>query len=158
MGPAAHLLSASLIAVAAARVRPEQTPYVAAALIAAVAVDADHLAFVVRNRAAFDRRIGYTGQLHNSRSPLHELPGLLLLGVLCALIFPLDATLAAVIFIAFAIHLAQDWVLGVTHPFAPFDDTLIRFFTLNLSQKVAIDLLVMAVSGGLWIAYLSGRA
>jgi hypothetical protein len=158
MGPAAHLLSASLIAVAAARVRPEQAPYVAAALVAAVIVDADHLAFVVRSRESFDRRIGYTGQLHNGRSPLHELPGLFLLGFLCALVFPLDATLAAVIFIAFAIHLAQDWVLGETHPFAPFDHTLVRFFTLNLSQKVAIDLLVMAVSGAAWIAYLSGPA
>ena len=158
MGPLAHLLSASLIAVVAAQVRPEQTPYVAAALVAAVVVDADHLAFVVRSHETFDRRIGYTGQLHNGRSPLHELPGLFLLGILCGMIFPLDATLAAVIFIAFAVHLAQDWVLGATHPFAPFDRTLVQFFKLDLSQKVAIDLLVMAVSGSLWIAYLFGPA
>jgi hypothetical protein len=157
MGPAAHLLSASLIAVAAAGVRPEQTPYVAVALVASIAIDLDHLDFVFRSRATFDRRIGYTGQLHNGRSPLHELPGLFILGVACALIYPLDATLAAVIFIAFAVHLAQDWVLGVTHPFAPFDRTSIHFFTLDLRQKIVVDLAVMAASGALWIAYLFGR-
>jgi hypothetical protein len=74
------------------------------------------------------------------------------------LIYPFDAMLAAVVFIAFAVHLAQDWALGATHPFAPFDNTLVTFFKLDLSQKVTIDLLVMAVSGGLWIAYLFGPA
>jgi len=154
MGPVAHLLSASWIAIAAAGVSPSQTPYIAAALIASIAIDADHLPFLIHSCASFDRRTGYTGQLQNSRSPLHELPGLLILGVLCALVYPLDAMLATVVFIAAGVHLAQDWVLGTSHPFAPFDTTCVQFFPLSLRQKSVIDLAVVAASGMLWIAYL----
>ena len=99
MSPIAHGLSASLVAVTFAAVRPNETPYLAAALISATVVDLDHLVYIIRDRAMY-RRVGYAGQLHQARSLLHELVGLLIVGLLCALIFFIDPKLGRVIFIA----------------------------------------------------------
>lgn len=154
MSPVAHALSASLVAVTFARVSPNETPYIAAALISATVVDLDHLVYVIRDRAMY-HRVGYAGQLHHARSPLHELVGLLIFGGLCGLLFFVDPKLARVIFIAFTVHLMQDWVLGKSHPLAPFDNTGIQFFTLTLKQKVLIDVIVVLLSGVLWMIYLA---
>lgn len=157
MSPIAHALSASLIAVTFAQVSPGETPYLAVALISATAVDLDHLVYLIRDRALY-RRIGYAGQLHHARSPLHELAGLLLVGTLCALVFAADPKLARVIFIAFAVHLTQDWVLGKSQPLTPFDNTRIEFFALTVRQKILIDVSVILISGALWTIYLAVRS
>jgi hypothetical protein len=154
MSPIAHGLSASLVAVTFARVSPTETPYIAVALISATVIDLDHLVYVIRDRAMY-RRVGYAGQLHHARSPLHELVGLLIFGVLCALFFFVDPKLVRVIFIACTVHLAQDWVLGESHPLAPFDNTSIQFFALTLKQKVLIDVIVVLLSSVLWMIYLA---
>lgn len=157
MSPIAHALSASLIAVSVAQVAPHETSYLAAALISATAVDLDHVVYLIRDRALY-RRIGYVGQLHQARSPLHELVGLLLVGSMCGIIFTSDPKLALVIFLAFAVHLTEDWVLGKSHPFAPFDNTRVEFFALTAKQKVFIDIIVILLSGLAWMIYLAARA
>lgn len=153
MSPFAHGLSASLVAVTFARVSPDETAYLVAALISATAVDLDHMAYIIRDRAMY-RRNGYAGQLHQARSPLHELPGLLIAGLVGAMLLFIDPKLMRVIFIAFTIHLTQDWLVGKSRPLAPFDNTRIQFFTLSLKQKVLIDVIVVLVSGVLWLIYL----
>ena len=156
MSPIAHALSASLIAVTFAQVSPRETPYLAAALISATAVDLDHLAYLIRDRALY-RRVGYAGQLHHARSPAHELAGLLVVGAVSAFVFAIDPKLAQVIFIAFAVHLTQDWVLGKSHPLTPFDNTRIEFFALTVRQKILIDVIVVLLSSVLWTIYLAVR-
>jgi len=157
MSPIAHGLSASLIAVTFARVRSNETPYITTALIAATAVDLDHLFYIIRDRAMY-RRGGYLGQLHLARSPLHELVGFLIVGLLCTLIFFVDPKLAYVIFIAFSAHLIQDWIVGKSFPLTPFNNTCIQFFALTLKQKALIDIIIILLSGVLWIIYLAVQA
>ncbi len=123
-------------------------------MIAASVVDLDHVVYVIRDRAMY-RRVGYAGQLHQARSPFHELVGLLIFGALCVPIFFIDPILMRVIFIAFTVHLMQDWVLGKSHPLAPFDNTAIQFFVLTFNQKVLIDIIVILLSGVLWLIYLA---
>lgn len=154
MSPIAHALSASLIAVTVAHVSPRETPYIAAALISATAVDLDHLVSLLRDREMY-RTHGFAGRLHHARSPLHELSGLLLAGALCAFVFLADPKLAQVVFIAFAVHLTQDWVVGKSHPLTPFDNTRVQFFALTAGQKVLIDVVVILLSGVLWTIYLA---
>jgi membrane-bound metal-dependent hydrolase YbcI (DUF457 family) len=149
----AHAASASIIALSAAQVQPDETALVAAALITACIPDLDHLVYIIRDRAMY-AKIGYRGNLHNARSLFHELPGLLMVGVLASLVFLASPRLAYVIFIAFTIHLVEDWLLGTSTPFNPVDHTLMRVFPLKYWHKVVIDILIVVVSGGLWILYL----
>ncbi len=152
----AHAASASLVAITAAHVRPGESGYVLAALAAASVADLDHLVYLVRDRALY-RQLGYRGHLYRARSVVHELPGLLLAGAASALLLVADPTLARLVFIAFAVHLAEDWLIGRSAPFKPVDTTLIQPFPLTFRQKVFTDALILAASGVAWILFLSGR-
>jgi len=148
-----HAASASWIAVTAAHIHPAQTPYIVAALISASVLDVDHLVFMIRDRAMY-RQLGYQGQLHHARSVFHEMIGLLLAGVISGVVFLFDRKLAYVVFVAFAVHLIQDWVLGKSHPLNPVDLTAVQFFTPTFRQKVVIDVILLIVFGALWTLYL----
>jgi hypothetical protein len=110
---------------------------------------------MIRDRAMY-RQAGYQGQLHHARSAFHELAGLLLAGVVSGMLFLFDRKLAQVVFVAFAVHVIQDWVLGKSHPLNPVDLTTVQFFAPTFRQKVIIDLLMLLVFGALWMSYLVG--
>jgi hypothetical protein len=150
-----HAAAGALIALTSAHVTPHQTTYIAAALISATILDLDHLPFIIKDWK-FYRQNGFQGNMYHARSVFHELFGLLTVGVLAVLLFLIDQKLASVVFIALCVHLAQDWLLGKFQPFKPEDNTLVQLFRLTARQKVVIDLLTLAIFGGLWIAYLSG--
>ena len=151
----AHAASASWIAVTSAHVRPDETSYIVAALISASVLDVDHLVFIIRDRAMY-RQLGYQGQLHHARSVFHEMIGLLLVGGVSAMLLLFDRKLAHTVFVAFAVHVIQDWMLGKSHPLNPVDLTAVQFFALTFRQKVTIDILVLIVFGVLWMSYLAG--
>jgi hypothetical protein len=151
----AHAASASWIAVTATHIRPDETSYIVAALISASVLDVDHLVFMIRDRAMY-RQVGYQGQLHHARSVFHEMIGLLLAGAVSGVVFLFDRKLAQVVFVAFAVHVIQDWVLGKSHPLNPVDLTAVQFFAPTFRQKVVIDLLMLLVFGALWTLYLAG--
>jgi hypothetical protein len=151
----AHAASASLLALTFAHVKPNETPYVVAALAAATILDLDHVVYIIKDRAMY-RRVGYQGNLHHARSPFHELFGLMVVGLLSGLLFLVDQKLACVVFVAFAVHIVQDWVIGRSHPLAPVDTTEMQFFVLTFKKKVLVDMAIVAISGGLWIVYLFG--
>jgi hypothetical protein len=150
-----HAVTAGFIALTCAHVTPQETGYIAAALVSAAALDLDHLPYIIKDWK-FYRQNGFQGNLHHARSIFHEMFGLLAAAILAALLFPLDQKLASVVFIAVCVHLAQDWLLGRFQPFKPVDNTLVRFFELSFRQKMVIEALTLAMFGGLWIAYLSG--
>jgi hypothetical protein len=143
------------VALTAAHVRPDETALIVTALVSASILDLDHLIYIIRDRAMF-RMMGYRGNLHYARSLFHELAGLLMVGVLSGLVFLANPKLAHVIFIAYTIHLVEDWLLGKSVPFKPVDHTSMRVFPLNFWHKVVIDVLIIGVSSVLWIRYLSG--
>ena len=151
----AHAASASLVAITFAHIHPSETSYILVALVSASVLDIDHLVYAIKDREMY-QRLGYLGNLHNARSVFHELFGLALIGLLAGLLFLVDQRLARVVFIAFTLHLVQDWLLGQSSPFAPVDNTAIQFFSLTFRQKVIIDLIVLAMSGALWILFLAG--
>lgn len=151
----AHAVSASWVAVTFAHVQPSETLYLAAALASATALDADHVIYLIRDRARY-RRLGYRGRLHQARSVLHELAGLLLMGAVSGILFLTDPKLGRVVFVAFAVHIVQDWLIGKSYPLAPVDFTPVQFFALTFRQKVIVDALLLIVFGGLWISYLAG--
>lgn len=151
----AHAVSASLIALTAAHVDPNETGYVVTALVSGAVVDLDHLIYVVRDWEMYHRH-GFRGHLHHARSAFHELLGLLLVGIVVALLFPQNQPLAKIIFVAFTVHLIEDWILGKSSPFIPVDQTITQFFALSFRQKVVADILILAVAGTLWMIYLAG--
>ena len=152
----AHALSGGIIAVTAAQVAPSESGYIVAALVAGAVADLDHLAPVVRDWS-FYREHGFQGNLHAARTPLHELVGLTLAGIIGCLVWIVDPRLAVVIFAAFAVHLAEDFVVGRSLPFNPIDRTEVQMFTLGFREKAAIDIVTITASALLWIAFLSGR-
>ncbi len=152
----AHSLSGAIIAVTVAQVAPSETSYIAAALVAGAIADADHLVPVVRDWKYY-RTHGFRGNLHAARTPMHELFGLALVGTLAAVLWPFDARLAIVIFTAYAVHLAEDLVMGRALPFSPVDRSEVQMFAAGFRQKVAVDVVVILASVLLWIGYLNGR-
>ena len=152
----AHAMSASLIALTAVNIDPGETGYLVAAFAAGGMVDLDHVFYTIRDREMY-RRLGFRGNLHNARSIFHELPGLVLIGAIAAALFWVNRTLAQVIFIAFAVHLVEDWIMGKSSPFVPIDNTIMQLFPFSFRQKVVVDIFIIAVSGVLWLIYLSGR-
>ncbi len=151
----AHAATASLIALTALDIAPSQTGYVVAAVVAGGIVDVDHLLYGIRDWSTY-RQQGFAGNLHHARSVFHELLGLVLVGIIAALIFPANRILAELIFIAFTVHLVEDWILGKSTPFVPVDNTLMQLFTLSLLEKIEIDVLMLAAAVVLWVIYLSG--
>jgi hypothetical protein len=151
----AHAVSASLVALTFAHAKPNETSYILAALVSASILDLDHLVYVIKDRAMY-RQLGYTGHLHHARSVFHELFGLLMVGVLSGWLFWVDPKLARIVFIAFAVHLVEDWVIGKSSPLAPVDTTVTQFFALTQKQKVLVDVVIVTTFGGLWILYLGG--
>ncbi len=152
---AAHAATASLIALTALDIEPTETSYIVAAVLAGSIVDLDHLVYTIRDWGMY-RKQGFAGNLHHARSVFHELFGLVLVGIIAALIFPANRLLAELIFIAFTVHLVEDWILGKSTPFVPVDNTLMQLFSLSLLEKVKIDVLMLVVAGVLWVIYLSG--
>jgi hypothetical protein len=150
----AHATSASWIAVTVAGVQPHETSYILAALLSASVLDVDHLIHVIRDSNMY-QRLGYKGNLHRARSPLHELFGLLMVGVLSGVLFFTDQKLACIVFIACAVHIAQDWMIGKSKPLSPIDNAEVRLFSPPLKQKVIIDVLIVISFGALWILYLA---
>jgi hypothetical protein len=151
----AHTASASFVALTFAQIQPDETSYVVAALISASILDLDHLVYVIKDRAMY-QRLGYQGNLHQARSVFHELLGLLIAGVVSVFLFWADRRLAGVVFVAFATHVAQDWVIGKAHPLAPTDNTETQFFVLTFKQKVWVDIVIVTTFGVLWVLYLTG--
>jgi hypothetical protein len=151
----AHAATASLIALTALDIEPSQTGFVIAAVVSGGIVDLDHLVYAIRDWGMY-RKQGFAGNLHHARSVFHELLGLALVGIVAALIFPAHRILAELIFIAFTVHLVEDWILGKSTPFVPVDNTLMQLFSLSLLEKVEIDILMLAVAVVLWVIYLSG--
>jgi hypothetical protein len=151
----AHATSASWIAVTVVRVQPHETSYILAALISASVLDLDHLIYVIRDRKMY-QRLGYSGNLHHARSAFHELFGLLIVGILSGLLFFVDQKLARIVFIAYAIHVVQDWMIGKSKPLSPTDSTEVQLFSLPFKQKVIIDVVIVISFGALWILYLAG--
>lgn len=156
MTTVAHALSAALIAVTALKVPPSETRYLVAALVAGSVADADHVYPVLRDWR-FYRQHGFRGNLHGARTPVHELAGLLGAGVVAALLWWIDPLMAGVVFTAFAVHLAQDFVTGHSLPLNPADRTVVHMFQLGFAQKVAVDAVVILTSVALWIPYLRAR-
>ena len=157
MTTVAHALSGGLIAATAAGVSPDQTRYLWIAVVAAGIADLDHVWPVIRDWK-FYRQHGLRGNLHGARSRFHEMYGLLAAGIVGALLFPLDARLGMVVFTAYAVHLAQDFVLGRSMPFAPYDRTPVQMFAVPFRVKAAVDVAVILASAVLWLTFLSGRS
>lgn len=151
----AHATSASWIAVTVARVQPHETSYILAALISASILDLDHLIYLIRDRKMY-QRLGFKGNLHRARSAFHELFGLLVVGALSGLLFLADRKLACVVFVAYAVHVAQDWMIGKSNPLSPIDNTEVQLFSPPFKQKVIIDVVIVISFGVLWILYLAG--
>lgn len=152
----AHTLSASLVALTVAGVDPSEGFYVLTALGVAAGLDLDHLFFLVRDRKYFSKA-GYKGQLHKARSFAHELLGGLIISILSALCLLFDRTLATIIFVSYMVHLVEDYLMGKSFPFTPFDRTEVKLFSPSLKTKAVVDVIVIIISVFLWKQYLNGR-
>ncbi|HEY0018949.1 MAG TPA: metal-dependent hydrolase [Longimicrobium sp.] len=156
MTTVAHALSAALIAVTALEVPPSESRYLVAALVAGSIADADHVYPVLRDWRYY-RQHGFRGNLHGARTPVHELAGLAGAGIVACLLWWIDPLMAGVVFTAFSIHLAQDFVTGHSLPLNPADRTVVHMFRMSFGQKVAVDAAVIITSVALWIPYLRAR-
>jgi hypothetical protein len=153
----AHATSASWIAITVTHVQPHETSYILAALVCASILDADQLIYMIRDRRVY-QGLGDKHQLFGEQSAFHGLLGLLVVGALSTLLFFADQRLACVAFISYAIHVAQDWMMGKSSPLSPIDKAEVHLSWLPPKQKLILDRLIVITFGALWILYLTGLA
>lgn len=55
------------------------------------------------------------------------------------------------------IHLAEDFIIGISIPFNPFDKSEINLLPQKRSLKIIIEIIVLLISGFLWKMFLSGQ-
>ncbi len=151
-----HMVSASVLSLIYAKVVPTETGYIFASLVFAGLLDLDHVYYLIRDHKMYKQK-GLAGQLHHARSPLHELFGVMLFGVISLLIRAHDQTLASIFFLSLLIHICEDYVAGIGFPFNPFNKTQLALFKHTKTDKIIINLLVTVVSGVLWVLYLQGK-
>ncbi len=152
----AHMISASVLSLIAAHVAPTETQYIIWALIFSGMLDLDHLYYLIRDRKKF-AKTGYVGHLHHARSPLHELPGIILWGIIALILRFFDQTLATIFFLSILIHLCEDFFAGIAFPFNPFDKTEMALFKHSKIDKIIINSVVIIISGVIWVLYLQGK-
>ena len=150
-----HAMVDSLIALTVSHVDPSQTGLVTAALVSASVIDVDHIIYAIKIPRKFIN-LALQSRQDLARSGLHEMPGLLLVGIISVIIFITDPVLARVIFISAVLHLVQDWVIGKSYPFAPVDRTLVQYFKIGLPVRAIIEIIILIVFIILWKLYLSG--
>src|SRR5690242_20201543 len=154
MTTAAHIISASYIALRVAGVTPKETDLIFVSLFSAGFLDLDHLYFIIKDRAYYKIH-GYRGHLYKARSILHEMAGFIMVGI-CPLVLSFwNIKIAIVATLPVMIHQIEDIIMGISVPFNPIDKTEIHLLNQNMKIKTIIDILVVIVFGILWIQYLN---
>jgi membrane-bound metal-dependent hydrolase YbcI (DUF457 family) len=90
--------------------------------IASVIIDIDHIPYILKTK----KKLMSEGFGEESRSFMHELPGVLIVTVLCLglfLVYGVDV--ARVAAISSLLHYAADFAVGRTRPFWPFSDKVL---------------------------------
>lgn len=151
-----HIISASLIALKASHVAPDQINYIVMALIFSGIIDFDHIFYLIRDYKYYQKH-GFKGHLHHARSPLHELVGVIVFSVISLIMYFFDKTMSSLFFISIMVHLAQDFLTGISMPFAPFDKREMKLFEFTFTSKVITNVLTTVIFIILWTLYLSGN-
>lgn len=151
----AHAVSASIISLKLAGVDPSQTTYLWLAIGVPAALDLDHLVLLYTRRKIFQKE-GMKGNLHKARSFMHEMLGVLIVGIFSLLVLMFDRKMSTVIFFAYLIHVIEDMIMGIAIPFYPVSKMECRLFKFSLKEKAAVEICVIIISLFLWVNYLKG--
>lgn len=151
----AHTLSASVLSLMIAKVDPSQINYLLVALLTPAILDLDHLFLLVSKRKAFKAE-GFVGHLHKARSFMHEMLGVLIMGIISLVVFKVDTKMATVIFFSYLIHMIEDLIMGISMPFSPVSRMECSLFKLTFKQKAFADICLIIISILLWVNYLKG--
>jgi hypothetical protein len=149
-----HIISGSYIAVKTAGIDINQVDYIAAALASpAILEDIDHLYFLIKDRKFFSSN-GIIGNLHKARSLMHELFGFGLIGFLMLIASFFNFKLAYVIGVSSLVHLAEDFIMGITVPFNPFDKFEMNLISQKKLFQYSVDIGVIVIFSILWLYLL----
>jgi hypothetical protein len=120
-------------------------------LIPPALLDLDHLYYILKDRKKFKKPVG---TLHEARSPLHEVAGIAVVGIISLIISLFNPAYAVAFGVSVGVHILQDILMGISRPYYPYSKELIRFFTLSFKQKVIIEVIIFTLSLVLWKIYL----
>jgi len=115
-------------------------------------LDLDHLYFFLKDKSAM-----IPGNMHKARSIFHELIGFIVIGTIMLGLSFFDFKLALLVGIPMMIHLTEDLIMGISIPFNPIDKMEMKLLPQKKKLKIIIDLLVLSISGYLWIIFLNGQ-
>jgi len=104
-----------------------------------------------------DKSAMIPGNMHKARSVLHELIGFIIIGVIMLGLSFFDFKLALLVGMPMMIHLTEDFIMGISIPFNPIDKMEMKLLPQKKKLKIIIDLLVLLISGYLWIIFLNGQ-
>lgn len=151
MNSLGHVFFANLLLVLGAPSIVSPTTLIATS-IASIITDLDHIFHL---RAAMETRRFKT----ETRSPWHELTGMLLAMIVSLAIMLDSATLGQSLLIGFVSHYFLDLLTRPTRPFYPFSEKVV-FLGLaprNLKKLTAYDAIITVIMGVILIASLLGQ-
>lgn len=151
----AHAVSASILSLMIAKVDPSQTGLLMTALIVPAALDLDHVVLIIKHRKMFARE-GYIGNLSKARSFMHELLGVLIMGLVYFPLSQFDKQLATVVYFSYLIHVIEDMFLGTSYPFSPINKKECKLFNFSFKQKAIVEICTIIISLLLWARFLKG--
>jgi len=148
-----HVISGSYIAIKTANIEVVELDYIMAAAASSAILDIDHLYYFIKDRKFFSA-MGLRGNLHKARSMMHELFGFGLIGFVMLIVSFFNHKLAYVIGVSSFVHLAEDFIMGISVPFNPFDKFEMNLISQKNIFKNLVDASVIIVFSLLWLAYL----
>lgn len=148
----AHAGSGSIATILLLGIQPQEHFLQAVAVLSATILDLDHLYFFLKDKNAM-----IPGNMHKARSVLHELIGFIIIGIIMLGLSFFDFKLALLVGMPMMIHLTEDLIMGISIPFNPIDKMEMKLLPQKKKLKIIIDLLVLLISGYLWIIFLNGQ-
>jgi len=148
-----HVISGSYIAIKTANIDIVEVDYIFAAVASSAVLDVDHLYYFIKDRKFFYIH-GLRKNLHKARSFLHELMGFSLIGILMLLVGFYNQKMAYVIGVSSFVHLAEDFIMGISVPFNPFDKFEMNLIAQKKIFKRWVDVFVIVIFSLLWINLL----
>jgi len=148
-----HVLSGSYIAIRSANIDAVEIDYIMAAAASSAVLDLDHIIYFIKDRKFFSS-YGLRGNLHKARSLIHELFGFALIGFFMLIASFFNYKLAYVMGVSSFVHLAEDFIMGISVPFNPFDKFEMSLISQKRIFKNLVDGAVIVVFSLLWLNFL----
>lgn len=146
-----HIVTtATIVSVSVPKNSIDPQTIIALSILINCLIDLDHI-YAVLKQPQFFLQEGTKQIWHKARTSFHELFGVMLWSSIALLVSLFNVTLGLCIGLIAITHLAEDFIIGRSYPFAPFKNDEMFLFQLRTRQKVIFETSLILLSIFVWI-------